>query len=401
MLLYDVENAAHWGRDSTKHGDRRSRADTVARIDVVITHDFMETYGGAERVTQELALAFPDAPVVAVLGRISVARRMGVEDRFRSLLAPRPGLLRRYRLLAPLFGTIADRASLPRADAVVSSSYGFAHRMRVPGAASVCYCHSPLRFAWSMTEAYGDRLARGPVTRGAFHAFAAGMRASDRRSAGRVGRYLTQSQFTADQIRRFYGRSADVVGAPVDCTLFHPSGDPPEDYFLLSGRLVEPYKRVGLALEAFRARPERLVVAGDGPALAELRASAPPNVEFVGQLEDRALVEAMQRCRAAVFPSRDDFGLIPVEVMACGRPVLAYGEGGAVQTVVPGVTGELFARQTAADLASALASFDPESYAPEAIRDHALKWDSGGFRDRIRRVVDEEVRQAAGAGAAE
>lgn len=379
----------------------RARCGYLGGIRVVITHDFMETYGGAERVTQELALTFPEAPVVALLGRGEVARRMGVGERFSSLLAPRPGLLRHYRMLAPLFGTIADRARLPPADVVLSSSYAFAHRMRVQGASSVCYCHSPLRFAWSMTGDYGDRLARGPLSRAAFGAFSAAMRASDLRSARRVQRYLTQSDFTAAQIRRFYGREAEVVGAPVDCDLFRPSGASPEDYFLLCGRLVEPYKRVGMALDAFRGRPWKLVVAGDGPALSELRAVAPANVEFVGHLEDAALVEAMQRCAAAVFPSRDDFGLIPVEVMACGRPVLAYGEGGAVQTVVPGLTGELFGRQTADDLAQAVAEFDPGAYDPDRIRTHAEQWDRGRFRERIRAAVEDAAGQpVAGVAAA-
>ena len=195
----------------------------MTRARVVITHDFLETYGGAERVTQEMAAAFPDAPVVAMLGRPSVAERMQIRERFHSVLAPRRRVLARYRALAPVFPSIADRVRLPEADVVLSSSYAYAHRFGTRGEARrVCYCHSPLRFAWSMTEGYRDELAGGAVSGRAFELFAAAMRLSDRRSAQGVDEYLTQSPFTAEQIRRFYGREATVIGAPVDCERFHP-----------------------------------------------------------------------------------------------------------------------------------------------------------------------------------
>jgi glycosyltransferase involved in cell wall biosynthesis len=356
----------------------------------VIAHDFMETYGGAERVTEEMAKAFPDAPVVAILGRHEVAARMEVAGRFRTLLPARTRVLRHYRLLAPFYGQLVDRVRLPDADVMLSSSYAFAHRMRTRNdAPRVCYCHSPLRFAWSMTDSYRQLWAAGRLTGPAFDLLASGLRRSDRRAARRVARYLTQSPFTAEQIRRFYGRDADVVGAPVDCQRFRPSGAPPEDFFLFCGRLIEPYKRVGMVIEVFRRLGTRLVVAGDGPARDQLRRAAPPNVEFVGHVRDEALVELMQRCRAAVFPSRDDFGLIPVEVMACGRPVLAYAGGGSMHTSVPGVTGELFHEQTVESLDAALREFEPESYDPARIRAHALRWDSRRFRERLVREVVE------------
>jgi glycosyltransferase involved in cell wall biosynthesis len=361
---------------------------------VVITHDFMETYGGAERVTAEMAIAFPEAPVVAILGREEVAERMGVADRFTSILPPRPGLLRNYRLLAPVLGALADRRRLPEADVVLSSSYAFAHRLRSrDDAPRVCYCHSPLRFAWSMTESYREERARNRLTRRAFELLAAAMRSSDCRSAQPIREYLTQSPFTAEQIERFYGRPAAVIGAPVDCDLFHPATEPPEDYYLFCGRLIEPYKRIGIAIEAFRELGTRLVVAGAGPDLERLAATAPPNVEFLGHVDDDRLVPLMQRCRALVFPSRDDFGLIPVEAMACGRPVLAYAGGGSLYTSLPGVTGELFEEQTTASLSEALRRFRPEDYQPERIRAHALQWDSGRFRERL----VEHVAAAAGA----
>jgi glycosyltransferase involved in cell wall biosynthesis len=357
---------------------------------VVITHDFMEAYGGAERVTAEMAALFPDARVVAFLARPEVAARMGIGDRTRSLVAPRERILRRYRLGAALWGPYADAIRLEDADVVLSSSYAYAHRLRTRNDAPiVCYCHSPLRFAWSMTADYRRRWAGSGPSAAAFGLLAATVRRGDRASAQRVHSYLTQSPFTADQIREFYGREADVIGAPVDCELFCPGAGEPSDHYLLVSRLVEPYKRVGAAVEAFRRMPgERLIVAGDGPAMAELRAAAPPNVTFTGHLDDAELVALMQSCRAAIFPSRDDFGLVPVEIMACGRPVLAYADGGALHTVKAGVTGAFFATQTPEAIVEAVRAHDPAVYDPQAIREHALQWDRPAFRARLLAAVE-------------
>jgi glycosyltransferase involved in cell wall biosynthesis len=356
---------------------------------VVIAHDFLETYGGAERVTQEMALAFPGAPVVGILGRPAVARRMGIAGRWRPMLPARPALLRSYRRLAPVFPAIVRAARLPVADVLLSSSYAFAHHFRLPGnAPQVCYCHSPLRFAWSMTDDYTERWATGAVTSTAFRGLAALLRQSDRRAASRVTAYCTQSPFTEEQIERFYGRRAQVIGAPVDCDLFRPAaaGDH-DDYVLLCGRLIEPYKKMGVAIEALRRLGRRTIVVGDGPAMPELRARAGPNVTFTGHLSDEDIVGLMQRAAFLLFPSRDDFGLIPVEVMACGRPVLAYDGGGARFTVVRGVTGELFAEQTADCITRALEAFEPDRYDPTLIRRHAEQWDRHVFRERLREAV--------------
>lgn len=368
-----------------RQGFERADADGSG-VRVVITHDFMETYGGAERVTQEMAATFPDAPVIAVLGRPLVARRMGIEQRFHSLLPARERLLRHYRLLTPAYPPLVDAARLPAADVLLSSSYAFAHRFRTANRApQVCYCHSPLRFAWSMTESYRNEWKGAGRP---FDLFAASMRRSDRGSADRVSHYLTQSPFTAAQIERFYGRRAEVIGAPVDCALFHPAAGAPDDYFLICGRLVEPYKRVSVAVEAFRDLPHRLVIAGDGPALDDLRAAAPANVEFVGHLADEELVPLMQRCQAAIFPSRDDFGLLPLEVMACGRPVIAYEGGGATETVVAGRTGSFFPDQSPESVRAAVASFVPEGFDARVIREHAEQWDRPVFRRRLVEAVE-------------
>ncbi len=316
---------------------------------------------------------------------------MGLAGRFHSVLPPRPALFRFYRALAPFYPSLVRHRKLPEADALLTSSYAFAHGFETENRApQACYCYSPLRFAWSMTEAYGDQLGV-PLARHGLRAFAAFMRAADRRAAKRVTRYIAESDFVARQIREAYGVDSEVIMPPVDCSVFEPSAEGGHDgFFLFCGRLVEPYKRPFMAVEAFRELPgHRLVVAGDGPALPKLRKVAPPNVEFTGQLEDRDLIPLMQRCAAAVFPSRDDFGLIPVEVMACGRPVIAFAGGGALETVIPGTTGEFFPEQSHEALLAAIRSFDPDGYDPRAIRTHAEAWDVPRFQERMLAVLNE------------
>ena len=358
---------------------------------VVITHDFAEVYGGAERVTEVLAAEFPDAEVWTIAGRREIAERMGIADRWRSLLPENDTLLKRFRLLTPLYPALIKARRLPEADVVLSSSYAFAHYMRTKNdAPQVCYCHSPLRFAWSMTEDYQSIWSSNSAGDVGFRSLAAAMRVTDKRAARRVRRYHTQSPYTANQIERFYGIRPDVVGAPIDCEVFKPGTKPREDFYLIVGRLIEPYKRVGVAVEAFRKLGTPLVIAGGGPALEELRKNAPPNVTFLGQQDDAAVVDLMQRCRALLFPSQDDFGLVPVEAMACGAPIIAYRGGGATHTVVEGFTGVFFDEQTPAAIEAAVRSFDPKELQPNsAIRMHAPQWAVPAFRARVRAAVEE------------
>lgn len=364
----------------------------------MIVHDFMETFGGAERVTAELALTFPQARVIAILGRREVAARMGVAERFTSMLPARAALLRHYRRLAPLYPLLAAVRPLPAADVVVSSSYAFAHGFRSANdAPRLCYSWGPLRVAWSMTEDYRDHWTRSTAGGWAFEALAAWMRAADRRAVRAVDRFVVPLDSVAARIRDSYGIAAATLGPPVDCERFSPSEEPPGDYYLFCGRLIEPYKRVANLVEAFNRLPERLVIAGDGPARAGLERIARPGIEFRGQLDDDELVAMMRGCRAAVLPSREDFGLFLVEMMACGRPVLAFAGGGATETVLPGVTGELFAEQTAEAIERAVLDFDPARYDPGAIREHALNWERGRFRERMRQFVGELAERGAGA----
>ncbi len=362
---------------------------------VIIAHDNLWWYGGAERIAATIAAAFPEAPFWTILGRWDVAERMGIAARTRMLLPESRPVLAAYRALTPFYPALLHVRRLPAADVLLTSSFAFANRFRTRNdAPQVCYCYSPLRFAWSMTSQYGTELRGGRASSLAVRALAGAMRPLDRRAAARVSRYVAESRYVAAQVRQFYGRDSAVVYPPVDCELFRPGEGGHDGYFLFCGRLIEPYKRPGIVVDAFRDLPHRLLVAGDGPALPELRRRATPNVEFLGQLGDAALVHAMQRAAAVVFPSVDDFGLIPVEAMACGRPVLAYRAGGALETVAEGTTGAFFDVQTPQSLAAAIRGFDPDAYDTGAIRRHALRWRRERFIEEIRAVVNDAAEQA-------
>lgn len=353
---------------------------------VLIAHDNLRWYGGAERVAAIIAEAFPDAPFWTVFGIGEVAERMGLADRLHTLLPASDALLRAFRVLGPTYPAVIRSRPLPEADLLITSSFAFAHHFRTRNdAPQLCYCHSPLRLAWTMTESYAAELSQRRTAVGAVNVLARVLRSIDRRAARHVSKYVANSHYVADQIFRFYGRRAEVVYPPVDCEFFRPADEPGhEGYFLFCGRLVEAYKRPSVVIDAFRSLPRhRLVVAGDGPALSDLRRRATANVEFRGSVGDSDLVPLMQRCAGVIFPSCDDFGLIPVETMACGRPVLAYAAGGALETVVPGVTGEFFTEQTSSAVRQAVESFDPDAYDGNQIRRHASKWRRERFTQEI------------------
>lgn len=357
-------------------------------VQVTLVHDFLDGFAGSERILATIAGIYPDAPVWATMGYRDVARRMGVADRFHTTIPHTDWMLEHFRALTPLYPLIVRSRRLPAADVLLTSSYAFANGYRTTNdAPQLCYCYCPIRFAWSMTEEYGRQLPGGRASAGMLNLLAGAIRSIDRRRASEVTRFVAESSFVAEQIRQFYGRSSTVIQPPVDTTLFRPSSDGHDDYYLFCGRLVEPYKQPTIAVEAFNRLGKRLVVAGEGPALEDLRCRASANVEFVGHLDDDELVPLMQRCAALVFPSKDDFGLLPVEVMACGRPVLAYGAGGALETVRPSETGELFEAQTVDAIVGAVAEFDPDGYDTAAIREHALIFGAPRFREAIRQEV--------------
>jgi glycosyltransferase involved in cell wall biosynthesis len=266
-----------------------------------------------------------------------------------------------------------------------------------PGAVHVCYCFTPMRYVWDQADAY---LGRG-LRRALSAPLAAYLRSFDRRTSGpaRVQRIVAISRTVAERVRRHWGREASVVFPPVAVERFAVRAGPPDDFYLLVGAFV-PYKREDLALRAFAGLGRPLLVAGDGPGRRRLEAQAPPNVRFLGRTSDAELADLYARCRALVYPQEEDFGIVAVEAQAAGRPVIAFGRGGATETVVPlgdpagrPATGVWFDAQTPESLAEAVRRFeaDADRFDPAAIRRHAERFRTERFRSEILAQLEEAL----------
>ena len=362
---------------------------------VALIHDWLTGLRGGERVLDELLRVWPDADVFTLV-HVPGATTPRIDARVRatSFLQPLPGAGRHWRKLLPLYPFAARRLHVRDYDLAVSVHHAVAKAARIDAATPhLCYCLTPMRYIWDQAPAY---LGRGP-RRLAAAPLVAALRRFDRSTADptQVTRFVAISHAVADRVRRHYGRAAGVLAPPVDVERFQPDDRAPDDYYLLVTAFV-PYKRDDLAIEAFAQLGRRLVVVGDGPGRAALERRAPRHVEFTGRLPDAELPALFARCRALVQPQEEDFGLTAVEVQAAGRPVVAFGRGGAVDSVLPLVgppdaahraTGVFFDEQTPEALLRALHRFEAAEpfFDAKAIRSHAERFSAPRFRSEIER----------------
>jgi glycosyltransferase involved in cell wall biosynthesis len=360
------------------------------RDDVALAHDSLYAYGGAERVLDVLLEMFPCAPLyVAGMSPAGRPAALGSRSVRTSPLGRLPLPVRARKLFFPL---VFASFRLPRScRLLISSSSGYAKGLRPPvGATHVSYVHTPLRRAWNPHHRAASIAARGLADRIADRLILEWFRRWDLRTAGRVHRFVANSRNTATQIMHLYGRVADVVYPPVDTRYFDIGRrHTPGDYYLVVSRL-DPYKRVDLAIQAAAMARRPLVVAGegtDGPRLQAL-ASAHNHVRFVGRVTDRQLRDLYAGARALLFPGEEDFGIVPVEAQASGVPVVAYGVGGATETVIDGETGVLFSAQTVGALVNAMEKLEHGSWDAAVLRKNALRFDTSVFRERFRILVE-------------
>lgn len=350
-----------------------------------IVHDYLNQYGGAERVLEALHDLLPDAPVyTSIYDPAAMPPAYRCWDIRTSWMQRLPGWRRYFRHYMPLYPSAFESFDLGGYDLILSSSSAFAKGV-IPGpdARHICYCHTPMRFAWR-TESYVERERIGGPQRLVLPILLTYVRLWDVVSAARVDTFVANSRAVAGRIRRYYGRAAVVVPPPVDLPHYDPRD--PDDYYLAGGRLI-PYKRIDLAVRAFTALGLPLKVFGDGRDRAALESIAGPNVEFLGYVGEAQRRELFARCRAFVFPGEEDFGITPLEAMAAGRPVIAFAAGGALDTVADGVTGRFFHERSAAALAAAVARSRGDCYDPDAIRRHAEGFGRGVFLERMREVI--------------
>jgi glycosyltransferase involved in cell wall biosynthesis len=344
---------------------------------------------GGEKVLLSLARLFPAAPIYTLLHvRGSVDPELEARPIRTSFLQRLPGARSRYRHYLPLFPAAVARLDLAGFDLVVSSSHSVAKGVRPPPAAlHLCYCHTPMRYVWDRYDDYFGPGRVGPFARRLIPPVAAGLRAWDAATASRVHRFAANSRYVASRIERYYGREAEVIPPPVDADFFTPGEDRPGTYDLVVSALA-PYKRIELALEAYRGSGWPLRVVGTGPEEARLRALAPSEARFLGRVDDVTLRELYRGCRAVVMPGVEDVGIVPLEAMACGRPAVVYGEGGGPESVEPGRTGLVFSAPEPESLRQALATLDSACFDRLALRARAEEYRRGVFEARFRDFVD-------------
>lgn len=347
---------------------------------------------GGEKVLEALVELYPDATLYTLFhepGKVSPA----LESRpiVTSWLNRIPGIYSHYRRFLPLFPSAMESLRIEAADIVISSSHAVAQGARTRQAMHICYCHTPMRYIW---DSFGD-YRFGLVDRAALSIVRPRFQNWDRRAAQRVQHFVANSSFVASRIRTIYGREATVIHPPVDTEFFTP---PPtntrEDFYLYVGALV-PYKRVDLIISAFNRMGRRLVIAGGGSERKRLRAGAASNIEFAGWVSNEDLRRLYRSTRALVFAAREDFGIVPVEARACGCPVIAFGAGGILDTVVDGVHGTLFAEQSVESLVETVGRFEASPWNPEVLRAGVEEFSRERFKKQIQEFIDRKVGEQA------
>jgi glycosyltransferase involved in cell wall biosynthesis len=348
---------------------------------------------GGEKVLELLCETFPSADLLTLIhipGSVSpTIERMHPRTSFLQRL---PGIRRYYRYCLPLFPAAIEQFDLDQYDLVISTSHCAAKAVIKPGRARhLCYCFTPMRYAWDQFDAYFGKERVGTVKSRLLRPVLDRMARWDAATADRVDRYVAISQHVASRIRQYYNRDAVVIYPPVDTEFYTPDGAGEADNFLLIVSALVPYKRIDVAIEASRLSGVPLRIVGDGPDRDSLAARASrggANVEFLGFLPDQALRDLYRRASAVLLPGEEDFGIAPVEAQACGRPVVALGRGGALETVIDGVTGVLVAAPTPEAFAAGIARSRQIAYDSNRIREHAARFDRAIFIRSMQAAVE-------------
>ena len=344
---------------------------------------------GGEKVLLSLARLFPDAPIYTLLHvKGSVAAELESRTIRTTFVQRLPDVERRYRQYLPLFPAAAATFDLSGYDLVISSSHCVAKGVRVPeGALHLCYCHTPMRYVWDRYDDYfGDGRLSAPA-RWMVCFVAEALRAWDVATAPRVHRFAANSAYVAARIHRYYGRHAEVIPPPVDTDFFTPGPGGGADYDLVVSALT-PYKRIELVLDAYRGTGRPLRIVGWGPEEARLRAIMPPEATLLGAVDDVTLRELYRGCRAVIMAGVEDFGIVPLEAMACGKPAVVFSEGGGTESMVPGRTGVVFHEPTPEALRAAVDSLDRIRFNASALRAQAESYCRTVFESRFRDFVE-------------
>jgi glycosyltransferase involved in cell wall biosynthesis len=365
---------------------------------VALIHDWLTGMRGGEKVLEALCELYPDADVFTLFhDRGTVSPAIERHRIVTSFVQHLPLADVHYRRYLPLFPLAIEQFRLGGYDLVISSSHCAAKAVRAPrGAPHLCYCHSPMRYAWDQFDAYfGPARVGWAASRLVYRPILGAMARWDAATASRVDRFVANSRHVAGRIRRYYNRDATIVYPPVDTVFFHPDSRPSASHFLIVSALV-PYKRIDLAMAACERVGAPLRIVGDGPDRALLERRAGRGVTFAGRLSDDAIREEYRRATAVLLPGEEDFGIVPVEAQACGRPVVALARGGALETVIDGDTGVLFAEPTVEAMAAALDRVAASEFDPAHIRRHAEQFSRERHVHQMRAVIADTLAAPAG-----
>lgn len=379
---------------TSANGDGNSR-----RTSTVIVHDYLNQYGGAERVLEAMHELYADAPVYTSIFNPQVMPAAYAHWDIRPSWMDRlPRVHEHHQWALPLYPLVFKRMRVPHCDLVLSTSSAWAKLVPAPaGSVHISYIHAPMRFAWNF-EQYCERESVPHVARKVLPPLMRVLRRDDRVSTRGITKLIANSTVVRDRIRAFWRRDAEIVYPPVAIDKFRPApASEIGNYFLVVSRLV-PYKRLDLIVEAFTALGLPLVVAGDGRARPALERAAGPNIKFLGYVSDGEVQNLMARARAAVFMSEDDFGITQVEAQAAGRPVIALARGGVQDSVIPDVTGVWVEEQAVESLIDAVRRFEMLSFDTERLVQHAGQFSTARFQRGLRAIIEREL-EAAGRGA--
>jgi glycosyltransferase involved in cell wall biosynthesis len=365
---------------------------------VAIVHDWLVNYGGAERVVEEMLKLYPEADIYTlVYDEKKMGKIFPKEKVHTSFVQKLPMSTRLYTKLLTLMPKAFESFDFSGYDLVLCSSSSCAKGViTAPDVPHICYIHTPMRYAWDQFFEYRKRSGR--LTKFFMNRWMPSIRLWDFVSSQRIDSLISNSKYISRRIQKYWRLPSSVIYPPVDTERLSPNNKPTEDFYVVFSRFV-PYKRIDLAIKACGKLGKKLVVIGGGSQEAELKALAkeafsshPDDVKFTGRISDAEVQDYLQRCKAMIFSAEEDFGIIPVEVQACGRPVIAFGKGGALETVKDGVTGVFFDKQETESVCTAIKNFEElyskGTFVSEKIVEHAKSFSAERFRNELKEHID-------------
>ena len=357
---------------------------------IALVHDFLTQLGGAERVLDELIEMYPEADVYTlVYDKEKTFGRYTKINLKTSFIQRLPGGVKHYKWYVALMPLAIRSFDLSKYNLIISDASAFAKGVRITNRAKhICYCHTPTRYLWQMEKEYVSAMTYPWIVKLMVRPVLYFLRIWDYRAAQRVDLFIANSKEVQGRIKKYYGRESQIIYPPINTDFFRPANNPSRDYFLAVGRL-EPYKKMDLVIRVFSDLGLALKVAGTGSQSLTLKSKIlNPNIQFLGRVSDHELRALYQNAKAFIFPALEDAGMMILESLACGTPVIAYGAGGALEFIREGIDGEFFSEQSESSLKTALKNFDQSKYESSNLSNQALRYSRQVFRDKLKLVAE-------------